>query len=73
MQKDPTTTLPYAQHATATCCRDCLDYWHGIPKGQPLSDLELDYLAELVCLYIEDRIPTLTENGEYIPPIRRNE
>jgi hypothetical protein len=71
MQKDESTALPYAQHATATCCRDCLDYWHGIPKGEALSDAELDYLTELMCLYIEDRIPTLTENGEYIPPIRR--
>jgi Domain of unknown function (DUF4186) len=22
-----------AQHATATCCRTCLERWHGIPKG----------------------------------------
>jgi hypothetical protein len=22
-----------AQHATATCCRGCLEKWHGIPKG----------------------------------------
>jgi predicted Fe-S protein YdhL (DUF1289 family) len=26
-----------AQHATATCCRGCLEKWHQIPKGQPLS------------------------------------
>jgi hypothetical protein len=26
-----------AQHATATCCRGCLEKWHGIPKGRPLS------------------------------------
>ncbi len=23
----------YAQHATATCCRRCLEYWHNIPTG----------------------------------------
>ena len=22
-----------AQHATATCCRTCLERWHGIPQG----------------------------------------
>jgi hypothetical protein len=23
-----------AQHATATCCRGCLEKWHGIPWGR---------------------------------------
>lgn len=27
-----------AQHATATCCRGCLQKYHGIPKGAPLTD-----------------------------------
>ena len=27
----------YAQHATATCCRTCLEYWHAIPKGHELT------------------------------------
>ncbi len=26
-----------AQHATATCCRECLAKWHGIARGRPLS------------------------------------
>ena len=26
-----------AQHATATCCRGCLEKWHGIPRGRELS------------------------------------
>ena len=26
-----------AQHATATCCRSCLQRWHGIPKGRELD------------------------------------
>jgi hypothetical protein len=26
-----------AQHATATCCRGCLEKWYGIPRGRPLS------------------------------------
>lgn len=29
-----------AQHATATCCRGCLAKWHGIPKGEALTDEE---------------------------------
>lgn len=26
-----------AQHATATCCRGCLEKWHGIPRGWEMS------------------------------------
>ena len=26
-----------AQHATACCCRGCLEKWYGIPQGVPLS------------------------------------
>jgi predicted Fe-S protein YdhL (DUF1289 family) len=29
-----------AQHATATCCRGCLEKWHGIPRGAALTDEE---------------------------------
>lgn len=25
------------QHATGTCCRGCLQKWHAIPSGRPLS------------------------------------
>ncbi len=29
-----------AQHATACCCRGCLEKWHGIPRGHRLSEAE---------------------------------
>jgi hypothetical protein len=29
-----------AQHATATCCRGCLEKWHGIPRGRALDEAE---------------------------------
>src|ERR1041385_4700313 len=32
-----------AQHATATCCRSCLQRWHGIPKGRELTNDEQAY------------------------------
>ena len=34
-----------AQHATATCCRGCLEKWHQVPKGRPLSDREVQYVV----------------------------
>ena len=61
----------YAQHATASCCRTCIEEWHGIPKGRPLTGDEIRYLTDLVMLFIEERLPYLSDNGEYVPPIRR--
>jgi hypothetical protein len=29
-----------AQHATACCCRGCLEKWHHIPTGRALSEAE---------------------------------
>lgn len=33
-----------AQHATACCCRGCLQTWHHIPPGRELSIAEQAYL-----------------------------
>ncbi|MGB5970008.1 MAG: DUF4186 family protein [Spirulinaceae cyanobacterium] len=62
--------IHYAQHATACCCRKCIEYWHGIPLGQELTEEEIEYFTNLVMLYIEERLPYLTENGEKVSPIR---
>ncbi len=35
-----------AQHATATCCRGCLEKWYGIQKGVPLAAREIEFLAD---------------------------
>ena len=37
-----------AQHATGCCCRGCLEKWHGIPKGRPLTMREQIYLTRVV-------------------------
>jgi hypothetical protein len=33
-----------AQHATACCCRDCLQKWHGIAQGKQLTLDEQAYV-----------------------------
>lgn len=63
----------YAQHATATCCRKCLEYWHGIKAGVALTNPEIEYLSKLVGMYIEEKLPNLTDDGEYVPAIRDSE
>jgi hypothetical protein len=37
-----------AQHATATCCRGCLQKWHQIPAGRPLEEAEIDYVLRVI-------------------------
>lgn len=37
-----------AQHATATCCRGCLQKWHAIPKGRALDAAEQAYILEVI-------------------------
>jgi hypothetical protein len=61
-------SIYYAQHATASCCRKCLEEWHGVPLGRLLTDDELGYLSDLAMRFIDDRLPDLTEAGEKVPP-----
>ena len=37
-----------AQHATACCCRHCLQKWHRIPRGRELSAEELAYVLTVL-------------------------
>jgi hypothetical protein len=45
-----------AQHATATCCRGCLQKWHDIEKGRALTVAEVDYVVALIMGWIELQI-----------------
>jgi len=45
-----------AQHATATCCRSCLQKWHRIQKGRALSDNEVEFIVNLIMGWIEKQI-----------------
>lgn len=41
-----------AQHATATCCRGCLEIWHSVPKGRPLTDVEVAWVVGLITAWL---------------------
>jgi Domain of unknown function (DUF4186) len=47
-----------AQHATATCCRSCLQRAHEIPKGRELTAAEQDYVVDVICRWIERELGT---------------
>lgn len=63
--------LHYAQHATAACCRKCMEEWHGISPERALRDEEVAYLTALLMLYVGERLPDLAEQGVKIAPIRK--
>lgn len=44
-----------AQHATATCCRGCLEKWHGIPRGRELSQSEQSYVVSVVERWLREQ------------------
>ena len=43
-----------AQHATATCCRGCLEKWHHIARGRPLSDSEIEYILTVLARWLNE-------------------
>jgi hypothetical protein len=42
-----------AQHATATCCRGCLEKWHGIAAGQALSTSQQEFVSSLIAQWLD--------------------
>ena len=49
-----------AQHATATCCRECLYKWHGIPKGRELTEKEQEYIIGVLMKWIWRQMQGIT-------------
>lgn len=45
-----------AQHATACCCRSCLEKWYRVPKGQKLSSVQQTKIVNLIMAWIEQQI-----------------
>ena len=42
-----------AQHATATCCRGCIEKWHKFKKGVELNQKQQEYLVEVIMEWIK--------------------
>ncbi len=41
-----------AQHATGTCCRKCLEKWHHIPRGKPLTATDISYVIKVLTRWL---------------------
>lgn len=45
-----------AQHATACCCRGCLEKWYHIPKDRLLTKKEIDYIVDIIMKWINNEM-----------------
>lgn len=45
-----------AQHATATCCRGCLEKWHHIKKDKELTNHEIDFIVAILMDWIKNEL-----------------
>lgn len=45
-----------AQHATGTCCRNCLRKWYGITPNTALSREQQDYIVTMIMVWIQKQL-----------------
>ena len=45
-----------AQHATATCCRGCIEKWHKFTQHRELTATEQEYLVSVIMEWIKRQI-----------------
>lgn len=59
-----------AQHATATCCRTCLQNSHGIPVGRELTAAEQADVVAVICRWIDVEAESAPPRRLSPPPAR---
>lgn len=52
-----------AQHATATCCRGCLEKWHKIDKNKILDNKDIDYIVSVIMVWINTEYHNFDKNN----------
>lgn len=57
-KQTPTKNHPVfiAQHATATCCRGCIEKWYKIPKERKLTEKEKRFIKALILEWINKEL-----------------
>lgn len=65
-----------AQHATAICCRGCLEKWYRVPKNRELTEDQQKRLVKLIMAWIEREMDGKALTGERnsnVSDLHRNE
>lgn len=58
-----------AQHATATCCRSCLEKWHKIHRDHALNEAEQAYVLRVLAHWLEQaQVDTKPVEPAKLPP-----
>jgi hypothetical protein len=57
-----------AQHATATCCRGCLEKWHRVPRGRPLTAAEQEHVAAAIERWLRAEVERAATRTPPRPP-----
>ena len=62
-KQTPTKNHPVfvAQHATATCCRGCIEKWYHIPKEKVLQENEIKCIKAMIMEWITKEYTTKKE------------
>ena len=45
-----------AMHATAMCCRGCMNKWYKVKKGVPLTSIQIEKCVNLLMAWIEKEL-----------------
>ena len=45
-----------AMHATACCCRGCLEKWYSVPKGRELTPSQQEKIVNLLMAWIDSEL-----------------
>ena len=45
-----------AMHATACCCRGCMEKWYRVRRGRPLTESEQQRVVNLLMVWIERQL-----------------
>jgi hypothetical protein len=53
-----------AQHATATCCRGCLEKWHGIERRRELTPAEQAHVVATITRWLDSQAPETPSRGD---------
>lgn len=55
-----------AQHATATCCRGCLEKWHHIKRGQKLSEEQIEYVVKVLLTWLDKQDVSHSQHSDQL-------
>ncbi|MDQ6621486.1 MAG: DUF4186 domain-containing protein [Pseudomonadota bacterium] len=58
-----------AQHATACCCRTCLEKWHGVAHGRALSGAEVTHVLAVLEKWLRHELALSEPAGVRAGPI----